>query len=62
MSEGGKKAVASDDEVVSTSEVRALKKQVRELERLLSATAPMSPFDDQAMEPFRDHLMEPIQL
>lgn len=35
MSEGGKKAVAADDQVVSAAEVRALKKQVRELERLL---------------------------
>ena len=35
MSEGGKKAVAADDQVVSASEVRALKKQIRELERLL---------------------------
>ena len=52
-------------------------RQFRNLPRV-SATAPMSPFDDhlmeprsarlmepfgdQAMEPFRDHLMEPIQL
>ena len=35
MSEGGKRAVAADDQVVSASEVRALKKQIRELERLL---------------------------
>ncbi len=35
MSEGGKKAVAADDQVVSAAEVRALRKQVRELERLL---------------------------
>ena len=35
MSEGGKTAVQADDQVVSASEFRALKKQVRELERLL---------------------------
>jgi transposase len=35
MSEGGKVAVQADEEVVSVSENRALKKRVRELERLL---------------------------
>ena len=35
MSEGGKVAVRADDQVVSASEHRALKKRVRELERLL---------------------------
>jgi transposase len=35
MSEGGKVAVQADDQVVSASEARALKKRVRELERLL---------------------------
>ena len=35
MSEGGKVAVQADDQVVSASENRALKKRVRELERLL---------------------------
>ena len=35
MSEGGKVAVQADDQVVSVSEARALKKRVRELERLL---------------------------
>ena len=35
MSEGGKVAVQADDQVVSASETRALKKRVRELERLL---------------------------
>ena len=35
MSEGGKTAVQADDQVVSASELRALKKQVRDLERLL---------------------------
>ena len=35
MSEGGKVAVQADEEVVSASEHRALKKRVRELERLL---------------------------
>lgn len=35
MSEGGKVAVQADDEVVSASELRQLKKRVRELERLL---------------------------
>ena len=35
MSEGGKVAVQADDQVVSASELRALKRQVRELERLL---------------------------
>jgi len=35
MSEGGKEAVRSGDEVVGVGEVRELKKRVRELERLL---------------------------
>jgi len=35
MSEGGKVAVQADDQVVSASKARALKKRVRELERLL---------------------------
>mgnify|MGYP007111632513 CR=1 FL=1 len=35
MSEGGKVAVQADDQVVSASENRALKKRVRELGRLL---------------------------
>ena len=35
MSEGGKVAVQADEEVVSVSENRALKRRVRELERLL---------------------------
>ena len=35
MSEGGKVAVQADDQVVSASENRTLKKRVRELERLL---------------------------
>ena len=35
MSEGGKEAIRADDEVVSKAEILALKKQVRELERVL---------------------------
>jgi len=35
MSDGGKVAIQADDQVVSVSENRALKKRVRELERLL---------------------------
>lgn len=35
MSEGDRKAVAADDQVVRAAEVRVLRKQVRELERLL---------------------------
>ena len=35
MREGGKTAIAVDDQVVSAAEVRVLRKQVRELERLL---------------------------
>jgi len=35
MKEGGRKAVAADDEVVAASEVRALKAKIRELERIL---------------------------
>lgn len=35
MSEGGKKAVRADDEVVAVSEVHRLEERVRELERLL---------------------------
>src|SRR4029453_4502810 len=33
--EGGRKAVAADDEVVAASEVRSLKAKIRELERIL---------------------------
>ena len=35
MTEGGKEAVRVDDEVVASSEVRALEKRIRELERVL---------------------------
>ena len=35
MSEGGKEAVRADDEVVAKSEILALQKQVRELQRVL---------------------------
>jgi transposase len=35
MSEGGKKAVRADEEVVPASDVRKLEERVRELERLL---------------------------
>ena len=35
MSEGGKEAVRTDDEVVAASEVRRLEDRIRELERLL---------------------------
>lgn len=35
MSEGGKQAIRAEGEVVSASEVKALKRQVRELQRLL---------------------------
>lgn len=35
MSEGGKQAIRADEEVVSASEVRELKKRIRELERVL---------------------------
>ncbi len=35
MNEGGKEAIRADDEVVSKAEILALKKQVRELERVL---------------------------
>jgi len=35
MSEGGKTAIEANDQVVGASEVRALKKRIRELERLL---------------------------
>ena len=35
MTEGGKEAVRADDSVVASSEVRALEKRVRELERVL---------------------------
>ena len=35
MIEGGKKAVAADDEVVSSTEVKELKRRIRELERVL---------------------------
>lgn len=35
MSEGGKEAIKADDDVVAASEVRDLKKQIRELQRVL---------------------------
>jgi transposase len=35
MAEGGKKAIAVDDEVVAASEVKELKQRIRELERVL---------------------------
>ena len=35
MREGGKEAIKADNEVVSVAELKALKRQVRELERLL---------------------------
>ena len=35
MSEGGKEAIRADEEVVAKSEVLALQKQVRELQRVL---------------------------
>ena len=35
MSQGGKEAISSDDEVVPASEARKLQERVRELERLL---------------------------
>jgi hypothetical protein len=35
MSEGGKRAVKVDEEVVAAAEVRELKKRIRELERVL---------------------------
>ena len=35
MTEGGQEAVRADDQVVAAAEVRDLKRQIRELERLL---------------------------
>jgi len=35
MAEGGKEAVRVDDAVVSSAEVRALEKRIRDLERVL---------------------------
>lgn len=35
MSEGGKVAIKADDQVVGASELRTMKKRIRELERLL---------------------------
>lgn len=35
MSDGGKAAVQADDQVVGAGEVRALKKRIRDLERML---------------------------
>jgi transposase len=35
MAEGGKEAVRADEAVVSASEVRALRRRIRELERVL---------------------------
>ena len=38
MSEGGKEAIRADDEVVAKAEVLALRRQVRELQRVLGKT------------------------
>ena len=35
MTEGGQEAIRADDQVVAAAEVRELKRQIRELERLL---------------------------
>jgi len=35
MAEGGKEAIKADEQVVSSAEVRALEKRIRELERVL---------------------------
>ena len=35
MAEGGKQAIQADDDVVAASEVRELKRQIRELKRVL---------------------------
>ena len=35
MTEGGQEAVRADDQVVAAAEVRELKRQIRELKRLL---------------------------
>ena len=35
MTDGGKAAIDADDQVISISKARALKKQIRELERML---------------------------
>lgn len=35
MAEGGKTAVQADDEVVAANQVKELKRQIRQLERLL---------------------------
>ena len=35
MAEGGKQAVAADEDVVGSSEVKELKRRIRELERVL---------------------------
>jgi transposase len=35
MAEGGKEAIRVDEEVVGSSEVKALEKRIRELERVL---------------------------
>ena len=35
MSEGGKEAIRADDEVVARAEVLGLRKQIRELQRVL---------------------------
>ena len=35
MNEGGKEAIRADDEVVASSQVKALEKRIQELERVL---------------------------
>lgn len=51
MAEGGKQAVQADEELVAASEVRELKKRIRELERVLGKKTLENEILREAVEP-----------
>jgi transposase len=54
MSDGGKVAVKADDKVVSVSEAKALKKRIRDLERLLGKKTMEAEILKEALEVARE--------
>ena len=54
MSDGGKVAVQADDQVVGAGEVRALKKRIRDLERMLGKKTMEVEILQEAMEIARE--------
>jgi transposase len=54
MSDGGKAAVQADDQVVGAGEVRALKKRIRDLERMLGKKTMEVEILQEAMEIARE--------